>query len=122
LSIINPRANEIYKNLIIVALKKLAARPAMSVVAIGKSGLQPLHPADQAPPRSADNQVELVGHHAKSFQHPTALLTRMEEAFFKGLVRLLVDEQVLEVIPTVDHMINPIAKRKSLELCRSLLP
>jgi len=51
----------------------------------------------------------MVGHHAKSFQHPSALLTGLKEAFLEGLMRPIIYKQILTVIPTIDHMVNPIA-------------
>jgi hypothetical protein len=52
--------------------------------------------------------MEMVRHHTVSLKNPTALFTSLEKAFLEGLMRPLIDEQILTVVPTIDHVIHTI--------------
>ncbi|MBC8189975.1 MAG: hypothetical protein H8E75_06030 [Puniceicoccaceae bacterium] len=43
----------------------------------------------------------------QGLQHPTRLFARLKQTSFERLMRTLVDKQILSVIPTIDHMIDP---------------
>ena len=50
--------------------------------------------------------MEMIRHHAKSFQYPSALLAGFKEARLKGEMSALVNKQVLAIIAPVDDVLN----------------
>jgi len=50
--------------------------------------------------------MEMIGHDAKSFQHPSAFLAGFKEACLKGEMSSLVNKQVLAIIAPVDDVVN----------------
>jgi hypothetical protein len=52
--------------------------------------------------------MEVIRHHTKTLQHPTALLARFKETILKRLMRTLIGKQILTVITTIDDVVYPV--------------
>jgi len=89
-------------------LKELPVYLPVAVVAIRESRQQPLHTPRQVPPGRANHQMEVVRHYAKALQNPAGLFAGFEQTVLKRPVRPFVHEQVLPVVPAVDHVVHPV--------------
>jgi len=52
--------------------------------------------------------MEVVRHHAKTLQYPSAFFASLEETLLERLMRSLVDEQILPVIASIDDVVNSV--------------
>lgn len=93
---------------LVTPLEEFAVYLPVAVIAVRKRRLELLHAIDQIPLWRAHHQVEVIGHHAKSLQQPTALFTRFEQADFKRPVGAFIHKQILTVVPPIDQVVDPV--------------
>ena len=52
--------------------------------------------------------MEMVGHHAKPFQHPVAFFARFKLTVLEGKMGTFVNEQILPIVPSIDDVVDTI--------------
>ena len=71
---------------LVATLEKVPMGAAVSIEAIGKSRLQPLHSGDEVALRSLDHEMVVVAHDREGMQQPGGFLTGLEGGILGGQV------------------------------------